>query len=89
MTKEQEALKLALEALEYEADKGNDNAYQRERDAIKQALAAQPTTEESSAVQPAPILPDHLTYDEPETREYINGWNDCRQAMLESLRKPT
>jgi hypothetical protein len=40
MTKD-EALKLALEALEYEADKGNDNAYQRERDAIKQALAAQ------------------------------------------------
>ena len=39
MTKD-EALKLALEALEYEADKGNDNAYQRERDAIKQALAA-------------------------------------------------
>ena len=39
--------------------------------------------------QPAPVLPDHLTYDEPETREYINGWNDCRQALLESLRKPT
>ena len=37
----------------------------------------------------APVLPDPLTYDEPETREYINGWNDCRQAMLESLRKPT
>jgi hypothetical protein len=39
----EEALKLTLEALEYEADKGNDNAYQRERDAIKQALAAQRT----------------------------------------------
>ncbi len=39
MTKD-EALLMALEALEYEADKGNDNAYQRERDAIKQALAA-------------------------------------------------
>jgi hypothetical protein len=39
MTKD-EALELALEALEYEADKGNDNAYQRERDAIKQVLAA-------------------------------------------------
>jgi hypothetical protein len=38
MTKD-EALKLALEALEHEADKSNDNAYQRERDAIKQALA--------------------------------------------------
>lgn len=39
MTKD-EALLMALEALEYEADKGNDNAYQRERDAIKQVLAA-------------------------------------------------
>ena len=37
MTKE--ALKLALEALEHEADKGNDDAYKVERDAIKEALA--------------------------------------------------
>ena len=34
-----EALKLALEALEHEADKGNDDAYKVERDAIKKALA--------------------------------------------------
>ena len=34
-----EALRLALEALEYEAQKGNDNAYQFEREAIKAALA--------------------------------------------------
>ena len=34
-----EALKLALEALEHEADKGNDDAYKVERDAIKEALA--------------------------------------------------
>ena len=38
MTKD-EALKLALEALEHEADKGNDDAYKVERDAIKEALA--------------------------------------------------
>lgn len=38
MTKD-EALKLALEALEHEADKGNDDAYKLERDAIKEALA--------------------------------------------------
>ena len=37
MTKE--ALKLALEALEHEADKGNDDAYKLEREAIKEALA--------------------------------------------------
>jgi hypothetical protein len=37
MTKD-EALRLALKALEYEAQKGNDNAYQFEREAIKAAL---------------------------------------------------
>ena len=39
MSKQIEALKLALEALEHEADKGNDDAYKLERDAIKEALA--------------------------------------------------
>ena len=39
MTKD-EALRLAFEALEYEAQKGNDNAYQFEREAIKAALEA-------------------------------------------------
>ena len=38
MTKD-EALKLALEALEYEAKKANDDAYRKEREAIKEALA--------------------------------------------------
>jgi len=33
-------MKLALEALEYEANKGNDNAYQRERDALRTAIEA-------------------------------------------------
>jgi hypothetical protein len=35
-----EALRLAFEALEYEAQKGNDNAYQFERESIKAALEA-------------------------------------------------
>ena len=38
MTKD-EALKLALEALEHEANIGNDDAYKLERDVIKEALA--------------------------------------------------
>lgn len=40
MTKD-EALKLALEALEHEAKVGNDNAYFTERQAIREALAQQ------------------------------------------------
>jgi hypothetical protein len=35
-----EAMKQALEALEHEANKGNDNAYQRERDALRTAIEA-------------------------------------------------
>ena len=38
-TKQTEALKLALEALEHEAEIGNDDAYRPERDAIREALA--------------------------------------------------
>ena len=45
MSKQIEALKLALEALEHEADKGNDDAYKLERDAIKEALAQPAVTE--------------------------------------------
>ena len=40
MTPQQiDAMKLALEALQHEADTGNDDAYKLERDAIKEALA--------------------------------------------------
>lgn len=40
MTKD-EALRMALEALEHEANVGNDDAYRRERDAISEALPEQ------------------------------------------------
>lgn len=43
MTPQQlKAMKLALEALEHEAEIGNDDAYRRERDVIREALADQP-----------------------------------------------
>ena len=38
MTKD-EALRMALDALEHEAEIGNDDAYRKERDAIRKALA--------------------------------------------------
>ena len=50
MTKD-EALRLALEALEYEAQKGNDNAYQFEREAIKAALEAKDEPVQVSPLQ--------------------------------------
>jgi hypothetical protein len=49
MTKD-EALKLALKALEHEANMGNDDAYKLEREAIKEALA-QPEQEPVAFVQ--------------------------------------
>lgn len=47
--KKYEALRLALEALEHEAEIGNDDAYRRERDAIREALAEQPALDEDQA----------------------------------------
>lgn len=41
--------------------------------------------EERKAAQPA--VPDAIHHtDTSETLEYINGWNDCRQAMLEMMK---
>ena len=39
MTDLREAAKMALEALEYEAKQGNDDAYKAEREALRRALA--------------------------------------------------
>jgi hypothetical protein len=33
------------------------------------------------------VVPDALTAQDPETLEYILGWNDCRQLMMEMLRR--
>ena len=41
--------------------------------------------EERKAAQP--VLPDAIHHtDTSETLEYINGWNDCRQTMLEMMK---
>ena len=47
MNKQKEALRLALEALEHEAEIGNDDAYRTERDAIREALAEQPAQQQA------------------------------------------
>jgi hypothetical protein len=39
MTTDREAMQMALKALEYEAQKGNDNAYEKERSALRTALS--------------------------------------------------
>ena len=74
-----EALKLALEALEKYCTPYNDNTHPADDTitAIKQAL--------NDATPLA--APDTLTNSDGETPEYVNGWNDCRQLMMEMIRK--
>jgi hypothetical protein len=33
---------------------------------------------------PAPVVPDVMTTAEGEHPEYVQGWNDCRQLMLQT-----
>jgi hypothetical protein len=63
--------------------------------AIKQALAAQPAAVQEpvkwSDYEPDgrryPVVPDAMTSaDIQEHIEYVAGWNDCRQAMLEMMK---
>lgn len=59
MTKD-EALKMALEALEHEAKVGNDNAYFTERQAIREVLAkpwVNPSIKEYDDIMLANITP--------------------------------
>lgn len=39
---------------------------------------------EQHAAQPAPVVPDVMTTAEGEHPEYVQGWNDCRQLMLQT-----
>ena len=43
-----------------------------------------PASWNTPAAQPAPVLPDVMTTDEGEHPEYVQGWNDCRQLMLQT-----
>ena len=63
-----EALRLALEALEYEAQKGNDNAYQFEREAIKAALEAKD--------EPVGLI-ESLKDAKPCCGQYETCWRAC------------
>lgn len=37
-----------------------------------------------TAAQPAPVVSDVMTTAEGEHPEYVQGWNDCRQLMLQT-----
>jgi hypothetical protein len=64
-----EALKLALEALEA-ATRYGAGGFENAKDALREAQAAQPA------------VPDAFGTREGEHPQYIQGWNDCRAEML-------
>jgi hypothetical protein len=35
-------------------------------------------------ISSAQVVPDAIGPDEGETEQYIQGWNDCRQLMLQT-----
>jgi hypothetical protein len=80
MTKD-EALDLALEALEV-ANSLIDGYYLPKEKAwlpeIEEAITA------IKQARSAPVVPDVLTTAEGEHPEYVQGWNDCRQLMLQT-----
>jgi hypothetical protein len=78
-----EALKLALEALEscdFVYTYGNGGYQQFDRPSVDKAITG---IKQALAAQPA--VPDAIT-DDSESPEYRTGWNDCRQAMLEMMK---
>jgi hypothetical protein len=73
-----EALKLALEALELSSVTVDSFGVQRKTQeaitAIKQALAT------------PQALPDVLTQEYGDSAQYVEGWNECREATIKRLK---
>lgn len=42
-----------------------------------------------AARQPAPVVPDKMTAIVKDEAEYVEGWNDCRAAMLAAAQQST
>jgi hypothetical protein len=80
MTKDE--IKLALEAvlIGFKAER-----FMTDADYVLQDKAVL-VLQNARAAQTAAI-PDALTAHDHETPEYKAGWNDCRQLMMEILRK--
>jgi len=64
-----EAMKQALDALEHEANIGNDNAYQRERDALRTAI--EQAEKEPAQRQWVGLTDEQINQYDPEYRDIL------------------
>ena len=49
-------------------------------------MQVQSSVDKSVNAMARPSVPDVLTTSEGETADYVQGWNDCREAMLRGVK---
>ncbi|EFA5332396.1 DUF551 domain-containing protein [Escherichia coli] len=91
---ERRAYEIALASLEAEPVAVNDDMAYAFHHALSDSSLGADEVEEIKAglraafanvtIQPEPVVPDEIEPDDSNTFDYVDGWNACRAAMLQS-----
>ncbi|ENM0194454.1 DUF551 domain-containing protein, partial [Escherichia coli] len=89
-----ELARIALASLEAEPVAVNDDMAYAFHHALSDSSLGADEVEEIKAglraafanvtIQPEPVVPDEIEPDDSNTFDYVDGWNACRAAMLQS-----
>ncbi|EHZ8347255.1 dTDP-6-deoxy-L-hexose 3-O-methyltransferase [Escherichia coli] len=92
-----ELARIALASLEAEPVAVNDDMAYAFHHALSDSSLGADEVEEIKAglraafanvtIQPEPVVPDEIEPDDSNTFDYVDGWNACRAAMLQSQRE--